>query len=121
MGYMSGAWQKTKLICKCHGDDLSHEMVLEQIGKSLEYICPAYFEDRRKEGESQCKNRLSLPDHEKILNHIADTLISGAMNDEVINLTNHSWKRKGISYTCTKYSDDEIIVTVENKLLEKAK
>ena len=123
MYYISKAWQHTKLICGNHGDDLTHEMRLEETGKTLTYICPNFTEETRKKGECTCNNKITLYDFEKMLDKVASTIIKADMKNEIIHLDNFTWKNnQGISYKVIKHAPEEIIVTVLNpKALEKSK
>ena len=111
MGFITGAWQNTKLICGHHGDDMTHEMTLNQFGKSLFYVCPNYYEETRKEGECNCTNKLPLKDYEKVLGHIADTIIQADLNDKVIHLENYEWRnRSGVKFKVLKHRPTETVI-----------
>ena len=115
MGFISGSWENTKLICKNHGEDLPNEMKLEQVGKKLVYLCPCYYKENRKEGEKQCTNKLYLTDYEKMLEHVADEIIKGDQNGVLVNLKNHKWKnRKGARFHILKQTAEETLITMIN-------
>ena len=66
MGFISGSWENTHVMCGNHNGDYKNEMRLETFGKSLEYVCPCYYEEEREKGAPACNNRIPLKEYEKI-------------------------------------------------------
>jgi len=114
MGFITGSWENVHLYCGAHQDELV-EMQLKEGPHSLFYACPKYYPDNRKEGEHACYNRLNLVDCEKMLSTIADMIIEADSKGEIVDLTNYSWTKKGITYKILHYSPSRLDVSVFNK------
>lgn len=101
-------WKKISVFCGNH-DDLPVEQLplLEPHdvnGRGLIYYnCPL------------CKNRVGMPDYEKMVNYIDNKLTSNQASSVVEDLTNHRWKvSKGIRYKILNHDtfDDTIKVSM---------
>lgn len=100
-GIVSGIWKKTTFYCDNGHEELT-EMPLVPKGKALYYSCPC------------CKNALSAFDAEKVIHYLSDLLYEADINCEKLNLTNHKWKKKTITYKILEHND-YIKILVLNK------
>ena len=110
---VNGVWAEVSLYCGNHNEPI--EMTIQKGPFSLFYACPKYFSENRAEGEHICANRLNLVDFEKMLDHINEILCTEAMDNNNVNLKNHSWKYKGIEIKILVHNTDKICVQCINR------
>ena len=115
MSTIHGSWETTKIICGNHGGSENIEMVPQQGGLSMFYACPKYHPENREDNEKPCFNRINLLDYTDMLDHIASVLVDAEEHDEMINLKNHKWTKKGIEYTVMSHTPTELVIKVLNK------
>lgn len=106
------------VYCGNHGDDNSVELMSHEgaPGMDMFYSCPKYYDENRKPGERACSNRLTIPEYERMLNHISEILESVESAGNSIDLTNHTWKDKvrGYEFKILKHNKSRINVSVKN-------
>ena len=112
-GLIKGFWETATLICGNHPDE-EVEMTIKEGPTSLFYACPRYDADKRPSGDSPCLNRISLKEFEGMLDDLFELLTGGDTNT-VLNLTNHSWTRKGIEYKVLLHTEKQIKIQVLNR------
>lgn len=112
-GLIKGFWETATLICGNHPDE-ELEMTIKVGPTSLFYTCPRYAADKRSGGEPPCLNRISLKEFEGMLDDLFDLLTEDDANT-VLNLTNHSWKRRGIEYKVLLHTEKQIKIQVLNR------
>lgn len=112
---ITGSWGDITLVCS-HRHEIPIPMVIQQGPSSPFYACPKYHPENRSLDERACNNRLSLEDFSKMLAHLHSILVDAEMNDEKVNLTNHTWKdRKGTIFKVLKQDGDKLTIEVYNK------
>lgn len=112
-GLIKGFWETVTLICGNHpGEEV--EMELKSGSTSLFYACPRYDADKRPSGEPPCLNRISLKEFERMLDDLFELLTGDDAVSTVLNLTNHSWRRKGIEYRVLFHTEKQIKIQVLN-------
>ena len=110
---ITGFWGTVKFVCGNHPGDVSQLMILEAGGShTYIYTCPKSKSVNRGNDEAVCNNKISLYEYEKAIEHISGMLIQAEENDQQLVLTNHSWKKKTISFKIIKHTEEEIIVSV---------
>lgn len=113
-GLIKGFWETATLICGNHpGEEV--EMTVKSGPTSLFYACPRYDADKRPSGEPPCLNRISLKEFEGMLDDIFELLTGDDAVSTLLNLTNHSWTRKGIEYKVLLHTDKQIRIQVLNR------
>lgn len=111
--FITGYWGTVKFICGNHPDDYGQFMELEASGThSYVYTCPKSKIKNRTDDEAICNNKISLYEYEKAIEHISEQIIRAEEDDQQIVLTNHTWKKKTITFKIIKHTDNEIIVSV---------
>jgi hypothetical protein len=114
MSLISGSWKNTHLVCGNHPDsEVAPKMELAVSGATMTpiYACV------ERNGATKCPNCISLREYEKMLDHIAKEIISAEENDESVNLTNFCWRKKSLYFDIKKHSNDEVVVSVRDRLL----
>ena len=116
MAMLTGAWENTKLVCGNHPEtgDLP-EMQMEPTAHTLFYGCPKSSICNCNDDETPCKNRLSIYEYEKMLDHVASVIAEAEMEDEIPNLRNYKWRRKGLSFRVLEHDGDKMIISVVDK------
>ena len=89
-------------------------------GKDNFYVCPKYKPENRMEFEPACDNNLSFRDYCQILETVEKLLNEAANSDDIINLTNYTFKvgpRGGFKTECkiTSHSDTKIKIEILNR------
>lgn len=117
---VSHLWDKIELYCN-NGHDSLVKMDLVPMGKhqTLYYACPKGFDADRNENEPMCRNRVSVKEFEKILDHISSILYDAEMNNEVINLQNIKWTQKGIRCYIFEHNDKIKVLVYNRNEVEK--
>lgn len=110
---ITNSWGDVTIVCgNRHAEPIP--MVIQQGPSSLFYACPKYKD--HAEDERACNNRLSLTDYTTMLQHLHKVIVEAELNDERVNLTNHTWKdKKGTIYKVLKHEGDKLVIQVENK------
>lgn len=111
-GLIKGFWETVTLICGNHSDE-EVEMVLKNGPSSLFYACPRYDADKRETGEAPCFNRISLKEFEGMLDELFE-LLAGDNMVTVLNLTNYTWRKKGVEYRVLLHTEKQIKIRVVN-------
>jgi len=112
---IKGFWQATTLVCGNHADgDKEIVMALQQGSLSVFYACPMYHAENRAEDDCMCANRISLKEFEGMLNHLFTVLERADENSTVLNLTNYTWKKRGIEFKVLEYTPQNVKVSVLN-------
>lgn len=94
---ITGFWEKTKVYCKEHNE----EMTIQMHSNTPCYECPV------------CHSNITCYEFEKMINHFQKIIVDGAMNFEEINLTNDMWKNKVARYTVLEHNNNGMKVSVE--------
>ena len=87
-------WKKITVFCGNHENEEAPQLEPSDVnGRGLVYYtCPL------------CKNRIGMPDYEKMVNYIDKKLTSNQSNFIVEDLTDHRWKvSKGIQYKILRH------------------
>lgn len=113
-GLIKGFWETTTLICGNHPEE-EVEMTLSSGPTSLFYACPKYDADKRNAGDPPCFNRISLKEFEGMLDDLFELLTGDDSASTVLNLTNHTWTRKGIEYKVLLHTDKQIKIRALNR------
>lgn len=107
-----------KVYCGADHDELT-ELEVENGMYQLFYACPRYKRQNRAENEKACNNRISIDDYEGMIKHISDLLEEAELNGTSLNLTNYTWKKKGITFKVIEHTKDKIAITMLNKTAMK--
>lgn len=111
-------WKTVKVYCGSDHDELT-ELEVEQGMYQLFYACPRYKRENRGDNERACNNRISIDDYEGMIKHVSDLLEEAELNGSMLNLTNYTWKRKGITFKIIEHTKDKIAITMLNKTAMK--
>ncbi len=118
MALITGSWKDTTLVCGNHKETGDFpKMELDTSSRLLAYVCPKCSALNRKDDEPVCKNRLTVYDYEKMLDHIASLVADADANDEVLNLNNYRWKRKTTEFKVLKHDGNSMTISVIDKTL----
>lgn len=104
-------WGSVVFVCGNH-PDVKLEIV--QGPHSPFYACPKYREENRQKDERACNNRLNLIDYEKIVSKLMDKVYEDFMSGLESNLTNYTFKYKGIQCKVLQHANDKITLSVLN-------
>ena len=112
-GMIKGFWETVTLTCGNHpGEEV--QMEVRTGPTTLYYACPRYDPDKRTAGDPPCLNRITLKEFEGMLDDLFE-LLTGDDGATVLNLTNHTWTRKGIQYKVLSHTEKQIKVQVINR------
>ena len=105
-------WQNVTPVCGCHNERV--EMTIQQGPLSLFYACPKYHPENREPGERACNNRINLVDYQKMIEKLMNEIAEADFEMRSVDLTNFSWKSKGIEFKVLEHEGDKAVVEIKN-------
>lgn len=113
MADILGEWENIIPLCGNHEGHVRMEPI--QGPHSMFYACPKYYPKNRAEGERACNNRINLIEYEAMVSHLNGIIADAMLEGGDVDLTNHEWRSKGISYMVEEHGRDKIAVRILNK------
>lgn len=111
---VTDSWQNIIPICGNHKGERI-EMTVNSGPHSMFYSCPKYYPQNRTKDERACSNRINLIEYEAMVDHIHGLIAEADVSGGNIDLTNHSWSRKGIDYRVLEHKGDKVYVEILNR------
>ena len=119
-------WNKITLLCANHDypvkmrpHDPGTGLLTAQLygaQTNMFYSCPKYYEENRKEGETLCRNHISMKEFENLLNYISKEIETAEEDGGQIDLSGDVWKSKnGTVFKIVSHTEDEIVVSCLNE------
>ena len=114
---LTSIYSRVRLVCGNHPSSDVYLVPHEgNMGQDMFYACPKYYAENRSVGESQCMNRISLTDLDKIIMHISDVIEQAEENGSSIRIEGMCWKTgRGIECRVLRETKDHIDVAVINR------
>lgn len=109
---IANLWEKVRLICGNHDKDkivymephaASSSSVMQGLygnaAMNMFYACPKYYPDKREEGETLCRNHISLKEYEGMLDYLSSIIEEVEADGGSIDLVGEKWKsKKGVEF-----------------------
>ena len=111
---IDNSWKNIIPICGNHKDGERIEMVITQGPHSMFYSCPKYRPENRDANERACNNRINLIEYQAMVDHLNNLIAESACSGGSVDLTNHTWEKKGTRFTVLEHSGEKIVVKILN-------